>query len=336
LFALSTVALVVTTLIIRDDPTDRRLLVLVAVCVALAWTKAPGLVIAVLCAVAVVTVMLARRVHRRATSVPSLTVVAVAVLGGFLALGPYLVNLARYGELSGSARLMTRFDRVPMGPWYEHLVDTAFWNRLAELLVIELSEFPVDVFPAWARGLRFVFVLPAAGLVVAAYRLVRVRRPMAWSWRYSAAVLLAAIGLATVVLSAEWVARGGWLHSRYLFGAGAVIAIAIAVGCDHLPGHRRAVPGVLVACGLALANLNLFSVFLRSLEIVEDPRFTRDLPGFVTPSRSVLIAVAVTTGLTLLLYLSSLVRTTIAVHEGHEGGPAGTSPGGRRRHRDVA
>lgn len=319
LFALSTVALVVTTLMIRDHATDRRLLLLVAVCVALAWTKATGLVMAMLCAVAVVTVMLARRVHRHAFSRPSPTVVAVAVLGGLLALVPYLVNLARYGELSGSARLMARFDRVPLGPWYEHLVDTAFWNRLAELLVIELSEFPVDVFPAWARGLRFVFVLPAAGLVVAAYQLLRDRRPMVWSWRCSAAVLLAATGLATVVLSAEWVARGGWLHSRYLFAAGAVIAIAIAVGCDHLPGHRRAMPGVLVACGLTIANLNLFGVFLRSLEIVEDPRFGRDLPGLVAPSRTVLIAVAVTTGVALLLYLTSLVRMTIAVHEEAKG-----------------
>lgn len=326
LFALSTVALVVTILIIRDGPSDRRLLALAAFCVALAWTKATGLVTAVLCAVAVVTVMLAHRVHGHATWRPSPTVVAAVVLGGYVALGPYLVNLSRYGELAGSGRLMSQFDRVPVGQWYEHLVDSAFWDRLAELMVIELSEFPVNVFPAWARGLRFLFVLPAAGLLVAVFRLVRDRRPRAWSWRCSAAALLAAVGVATLVLSAEWVARGGWLHSRYLFGVGAVVAIAIAVGCDHLPGRRYAIPGVLVACGLTVANVNAFNVFLRSLEIVQDPRFARDLPGFVTPNRSVLIAVAATTGVTLLLYLASLVRMTIAVRAGPEDRPAGTLP----------
>jgi hypothetical protein len=257
-FALCTLLLVGTTLVVRGDRAHPRAVLAVgAVGAAAALTRVSALPLVAL-AGAACTLCAWRRAGARAG------LRAAALTGGLPVLGAgwfYLRNLRLYGDLTGTAALLRKFDRDPNAELGSVLTSGRYyvdqWDRL-------LGDLSTGV---WTSGWRepagrVVGAVLLAGLVVAAVGWLR-RRPLALPREAGAWVVPLGFLLALVLASAQFHARGGSAHARYLVSALAVLAVVAAVAVGRLGGRasgRWLLLGVLL--GLAVLNLGAWVEFL--------------------------------------------------------------------------
>lgn len=128
-FTLCTAAFGLIAHMVRSGPSDRAVLALTTVWVALALTKSTGAVTVAAGALAVAAGCLrGGRVGGEPACRRSLSTCTAVV--GLLAVAtlPYSVNLARYGDPIGSSALLAKVARTPTGqPWFDSLTHPVFW-----------------------------------------------------------------------------------------------------------------------------------------------------------------------------------------------------------------
>jgi hypothetical protein len=261
-FLTSTATLLAAVVLVRRGPTWRRLAVLTVASVATALTRTSGLAVIAVAAVAVVGAVWlhgqgprARRALRSAAWAGALGVVVAAASGWF-----YLRNLRLYGDLTGADVLFAKFERIPAGSTTGVLVTPEFWSLLARRMLDYASYRLGRAARPWL-GIAAVPVLLGLGVIVlrrARHRLLpRVLGPRLLSWS-----LLALLTAAMVVAVADFTARGGNLHGRYLLPALGPLATAAALGLGALPTGRRGVPTGLALAALACLNVIVLNHYL--------------------------------------------------------------------------
>jgi hypothetical protein len=181
-------------------------------------------------------------------------VAVVAVAGWF-----YLRNRRLYGDLTGSAALLERFDRTPAGSTLRLLTDPGFWYGQQQRLW-GAGNLVRGADDGLVRYLWLLGLVPLAGLLLAGGRWLarwargRARRPDVGR--------LVGVGLCVLLLGllqlsvAQLVGSGHMIHPRYLFPGLVTIGLAAAVGLAALPGGRRGLP--VVAMLLAMTAVNLW------------------------------------------------------------------------------
>jgi hypothetical protein len=256
-FTLCTVAFGLIVHMVRSGPSDRAMLALTTVWVAVALTKSTGAVTIAAGALAAAAWCLHARNGRGPGWRPSSSTCFAVV--GLLAVAtvPYGVNIARYGDPIGSTALLRKVARTPTGqPWFDSLARPEFWLHPWRLLVLEISDAVPDVLHP-AMGLwTFMLIVPfLTGIMLGGRRLQR-RRPEVRRLVLHTMAAPVAGATALVLLSSAWIANGGALHGRYFFPVLAPVAVVAAYGCE-LTGRAR-VAGTLVLVGLAGATVNAF------------------------------------------------------------------------------
>jgi hypothetical protein len=302
----ATAALVAAALVLVRGPTRRSLGWLVAAAtIALATRSSGAAAVAAAAGAAGLGTVLHRRdawPWRLAVGIgAALGVAAVAVT---VSAPMYLLNLQRYGDLTGRAALLGMFQREPRAPAFQRLAGASFWrDQQGQLFgqVVEGRYVPAEL----VLAVRGVVLLAIAALLAAGVR-------RAWRWRRhgetpdlarAATGLMLACYSAVIVYSvAEFAAVGGSQHARYLFPAAAVIGLAIAAGLGRLP-YGWTLAWTAGAVGLWLAvNLVALRGFL--VETYDLPASTALAPAAVdalaergVPGAGVVVALLVTAGL---------------------------------------
>jgi hypothetical protein len=187
---------------------------------------------------------------------PGLVVaVAVAATSGWF----WLRNLRLYGDLTGSAALLARFERVPRGSALGLLREPGFWVVQQQRLWDPSFDF-IALAPSRTRSLWLLGLIPLTGLLLIGVRFLRRRRagatrPAPGRNQLTVAWLLGIVLLALMQLSvAMFAADGGGAHARYLFPALGVLAIAAAAGLAALPFGRRGLPALALLVAMIAAN----------------------------------------------------------------------------------
>jgi hypothetical protein len=193
---------------------------------------------------------------------------AVAVTSGWF----WLRNLRLYGDLTGSAALLERFERPPRGSTLHMLASPWYWIIQQQRLWDPSFDFK-DTQGSLTRSLWLLGLIPLAGLAVALWH----RRPSGLRERLgpAAARVLAAtrrgsdprfglpvawlLGLVLLglleVSVARFAADGGGAHARYLLPGAGVLGALAAVGLAALPGGRRGLPAVGMLAAMLVANV---------------------------------------------------------------------------------
>ena len=260
MFTLTTAALVLVVRVLRWGPTPRRVALLALLAAACSFTRATGLIVTAVAAVAVVAAVLLHDRRRARVRVllaiaagGAVAVTAAAVAGWF-----YLRNQALYGSATGTGALLEKFSRGARGTVPQALVDRSYWHdHLRRLWEYTGGPWAGDfVSTSW----RLTF-LPLLGLAVAGARWLRralpPRPPLLLAW-------LACLGVAALVeLSAiSFYSLGGQPHGRYLLPALSVLAVAAAAGMAAFPGPR-ALPIIAMLPVLVVVNVVTWQRYLR-------------------------------------------------------------------------
>jgi len=268
-FLTSTAVLAAVVVFVVRGPSAARLAAVAATAGIAAMTRASGLLVVAVAGLGVLVGVwrageggALRRLGRAAIGVSVVGATVFAVAGWF-----YLRNLARYGDLTGSAALLEQFGRAPKDTILGLLTDPGFWRLQQQRLWGVTSNLPgpsgILTSRLWLLGL-----VPLAGLLLAgARRLSRPDRGGGWPdpGRTVAfglcVVLLGLLQLSTV----QFASNGGGAHVRYLFPGLTAVGLVAAVGLLALPGGRRGVP--VVAMLLAMVAVNLW-VWWRYLDVI--------------------------------------------------------------------
>jgi hypothetical protein len=172
-----------------------------------------------------------------------------AVLAGWW----YAVNVARYGDPTGSDALFDKFVREPSGTLLEKLRDNTIWESAFRTIATRRTDAPLDDPVLWFRVAEAVAVVGVVATVVLVVADRRARwgagpRPEgsgpalpARAWAASAV-----LALVPVALTAQHAAGGGNPHPRYLLPAVPVLAAAVALAVVRL-ATRWGAATVLVA-----------------------------------------------------------------------------------------
>lgn len=213
--AAAVLLLLATVRMLRGGVTGRWVAVAVAAGTVAAGTRAQGALAVALCSVALLVVLVRRGDGWRAVGV-------AGVVGGVPALAFgwfYVRNLVLYGDLTGQAALLRKFDRDPVTSWSQvpgisGLAEPV--QATALVLVVAALLVPVAVVGSWRRhGLRV---------------------DAAWT-------LLAVHALVTVQSLVGFIREGGGFHDRYLMQAMPLLATVVAVGMLELGRRVPRVPG---------------------------------------------------------------------------------------------
>jgi hypothetical protein len=288
-FLVATAALVAAVAVIRRGPTLPRLAGLAAAAAAAALTRAPGLALVVVAAVAATCGVLlvgGWRPARRLLSAAGAGVLVGGVAGGAV-IWFYLRNRSLYGSMTGAAYNQRLFGFVPQDHVPELLRSPAYALRLYDGLWVwsRFSLPQVPTLPALVAVPRVVGLLALVGLVLAAADHLRA---LGTAGRDAAAVvawsLVLAWGIGVYAMVASYDGHGGHTHPRYLFPGLAVLAVAGAVGLDRLPGARRG----LWFLGVILAQLVMtgaawaaFVTALRGRQPTSPPDLLRAVVGLL-------------------------------------------------------
>jgi hypothetical protein len=260
-FLAATVAVGAAVVFVVRGPSPLRLAVVAASASVAALTRASGLLVVGLAGLAVLIGVwrsspdgTLRRVGRAVLWAGVVGVAVVAVAGWF-----YLRNRRLYGDLTGSAALLERFDRTPAGSTLRLLTDPGFWYGQQQRLW-GAGNLVRGADDGLVRYLWLLGLVPLAGLLLAGGRwLARWARGHA---RRPDVGRLVGVGLCVLLLGllqlsvAQLVGSGHMIHPRYLFPGLVTIGLAAAVGLAALPGGRRGLP--VVAMLLAMTAVNLW------------------------------------------------------------------------------
>ncbi|WP_370325736.1 hypothetical protein [Euzebya sp.] len=230
----------------------------------------------------------------------------------------WLRNIVVYGDLTGSAYLLAKFERDLNTPVEELVPDRFFWLKLWDRMLADLTT------GHWAVGTRAhiteaVLLLVLAGVAWwAAQRLFLRRTPppggrgtaestivldtRARSGRLAAALRAhparvawagcAVVNAALLVSMVQFHAAGGSLHGRYMIGGMAITATVMVLAIDGLPWVGRHL-AVAVALPLFIVNASL----VQALNIHQSGTWSRIDIDLVLP----LFAGEATETVTLLL-----------------------------------
>jgi hypothetical protein len=258
-FLTSTTALAAVVVFIVRGPSATRLAAVAITAALAALTRASGLLVAGMTALAVLVAVwragqggAALRLARAAVWAGVVAAAVAAVAGWF-----YLRNRALYGDLTGSAALLERFGRTPRGGVLEVLAEAGFWRSQLQRLWAVTTNLPGSG-GRLSRELWLLGLAPLAGLVVAGGRWLR--RLADGDRRHepgrAVAVAICVLLLALLELTlAQFVSRGGGAHVRYLFPGMVAIGLAAAVGLAALPGGHRGLPTLAMLVVMSAANL---------------------------------------------------------------------------------
>jgi hypothetical protein len=261
-FLTSTATLLAAVVLVRRGPTWQRLAILTVASATTALTRTSGLAVVGVAGLAVLGAVWLhadgpwrRRALRSVGWAGALGVVVAATSGWF-----YLRNLHLYGDLTGADVLFTKFERIRAGSTVGTLLTPEFWSLLARRMLDYASYQLGRASRPWL-GIAVVPVVIGLGVVLlrrARHRLLpKALGPRLLSW--SLLVLLTA---AMVVAVADFTARGGNLHGRYLLPALGPLATAAALGLGALPTGRRGVPTSLALASLACLNVVVLNHYL--------------------------------------------------------------------------
>jgi hypothetical protein len=282
-FLAITVAVAASVVFVIRGPSAVRLAAVAASASLAALTRASGLLVVGLAGLAVLIGVwraspdpggpplaglggILRRVGRAVLWAGVVGVAVVAVAGWF-----YLRNRRLYGDLTGSAALLERFDRPPAGSMLGRLTDPTFWRAQQEIMW-RLEPDAVHPGPV-AQKLWLLGLVPLAGLLLAGRRwlagLGRGRRPDVGR--------LVGVGLCVLLLGllqlsvVQLVSDGHYIHARYLFPGLVTIGLAAAVGLAALPGGRRGLPAVAMLLAMTAVNLWVWGRHLDVLSVDAPP-----------------------------------------------------------------
>jgi hypothetical protein len=249
---------------------------------AAALTRASGLV---LVAVAGVAAGLTPLLHSRRPVAARLAVgtLQAGLVGGVAAAASawfYLRNRALYGDLGGTAANFRLFGLRPRGSTTLHVLGTRrFWTGVYDQLWGRFADMQFLAKGALTLPGRLLAALVVTGLVLGAAKAVRspgsaeaAERPGPASGRLVAWLLTLAVVPILVVALADYVAKGGGTHARYLYPGLAVLGRVAAAGLGELPGRRRGLPILAVLAGLVALNLLLWTTFLSRTTPAARPR----------------------------------------------------------------
>jgi hypothetical protein len=258
-FTLGAAVLLLVTRVLRWGPTPRRLVLLAVLAAAAALTRASGLILVGVAAVAA-TVAVWRAADRpgrarllRAAGAGAAVVLCAAAAGGWF----YLRNRSLYGTVTGTGALLEKFARGERGPVLRMLLDGDFWQgQLRRLWDDSAGPTGRNGFTKW----WYLTFVPVLGLALGGVRWLRRAVPpptaLVLGW-------LACLGLVGLVelSAASFYSLGGTAHGRYLLPALSVLAVAAAAGLAGLPG-RRALPLLLALPLLVVVNVHVWSRYL--------------------------------------------------------------------------
>jgi hypothetical protein len=302
----ATAALVAAARVLIRGPTRRSLGWLAAAATVALAARSSGLAAV---AAAAGAAGLGTVLHRRDAWPRRLAVGIGAALGvagvAVVVSGPvYLLNLQRYGDLTGRAALLELFGREPRAPAWERLAGLSFWRDQQGQLFGQVIEGRYGA-PELVLAVRYVVLLALAALLAAGLW-------RAWRWwqhdeapdlgRAATGLMLACYSAVIVYSVAEFAAVGGSQHARYLFPAAAVIGLVIAAGLGRLPcGWTLAWTAGAVGLWMA-ANLVTLRGFL--VETYDLPASTALVPAAVdalavrgVPGAGVVVALVLAAGL---------------------------------------
>jgi hypothetical protein len=284
-FLTATLAIAATVVFVVRGPSAARLAAVAAGAGLAALTRASGLLVAGLAALAVLVAVwrtgegsAQRRLGRAVAWAGTVGAVVAAVAGWF-----YLRNLSLYGDLTGSAALLDQFGRSPRIPMGGLLTDLGFW-RLQQRRLWDVTNLLQGTDVRIARQLWLLGLVPVAGLVlVGVSRLVR---PAGGGARPDPGRTVA-VGLCVALLGllqlsqVQFVSAGGGGHVRYLFPGLVTVGLAAAAGLAALPGGRRGLPVVAMLLAMATVNLWLWWPYF-AFGIAQPPSLrVAALPGFL-------------------------------------------------------
>jgi hypothetical protein len=272
-FLAITLVVAASVVFVLRGPSAVRLAAVAASAGLAALTRASGMLVVGLAGLAVLIGVwrsshggAARRVGR-AVAWAALVGVAVAAVAGWF----YLRNRRLYGDLTGSAALLERFDRSPTGSVLGLLTDPGFWRtqqeRMWRLEPDAVRPGPIGQY-LWLLGL-----VPLAGLLLAGGRWLARRSR---GWRPDPGRLVG-VGLCLLLLGllqlsvVQLVASGHMIHARYLFPGLVTIGLGAAVGLAALPGGRRGLPVVAMLAAMTGVNLWIWGRHLDVLRVEAPP-----------------------------------------------------------------
>jgi hypothetical protein len=326
-FTTTTFALALSVLVLAKGPTNARLLWLALAAAAAAGTRSSGLLVVtlvVLGALGGAILHLKRPPRARIAwgiAHGALVAVATAILSGWF----YLRNFKLYGDLTGTAANLDRFGYEPRGSTHEFLLSLKFLGAMYDQL---WGRFAALQFLAKGRlGLLtdVIGLLILLGLFTAAARWLRgaPRRDVpslltGWMLALLLPVLL-------LVLLADYVARGGGAHARYLYPALAVFALVAGLGLDQLPGRRRGFPILGMFAGQVALNIVFWGNFLS--------RINPGRPAITVAIERRIDDIALPVGLTLTV-IAALLTLSVAI-VGHALWVLGEQSGAGPAHEEI-
>jgi hypothetical protein len=259
-FTLTAGALVLVARVLRWGPTGRRLVLLSVLAAAGALTRASGLIVVAVAALAA-AVAVWRHGDRPARvrallavlAGGAVVVTAVAAAGWF-----YLRNEQLYGSATGTAALLAKFHRTARGTIPEALLAPDYWYGQLRRLWDDSAG------PTGANGVTkwwYLTFVPVLGLALAGIRWLRRARPPQTPLLLAWLACLGVFGLIELS-AASFYSVGGNAHGRYLLPALSVLAVVAAVGMAGLPGGARALPTILALPLLVVVNVHVWSRYL--------------------------------------------------------------------------
>jgi hypothetical protein len=330
-FTTATATLAAAVLLLVRGPNRGLLATLALAAAAAALTRASGLV---LVGVAVVAAGLAPLLHSRRPVAARLAVgtLQAGLVGGVAAAASawfYLRNRALYGDFGGTAANFRLFGLRPRGSTTLDILGTRrFWTGVYDQLWGRFAGMQFLAKGALALPGRLLAALVVAGLVLGAARAVRWRgsaeaaeRPGPVSSQLVAWLLTLAVVPILVVALADYVAKGGGTHARYLYPGLAVLGLVAAVGLGELPGRHRGLPILAVLAGLVVLNLLLWATFLSrttpgrpslAAAVEQGVRATTGLPAWPVVSAAALLLAAA-------LAMCAFALPVLAAGEGERG-----------------
>lgn len=274
-FLTSTAALAAAVVFVVRGPSGARLAAVAASAGLVVLTRASGLLVVGVAGLAVLYGVWRdsqgnnlRRLGRAAIWAGAVAIAVVGVAGWF-----YLRNLSLYGDLTGSAALLERFDRAPHGTPLGMLTSPGFW-RVQQQHLWDLTYDLPRAQGSLTRQLWLLGLLPLAGLLLAGARwLARPAHPSTQSDPgRSVAVALCVVLLGLLQLSVvQFASSGGGAHVRYLFPGLVTLGLAGAVGLTALPGGRRGLLVVAMLLAMGAANLWVWWRYLAAIRVAERP-----------------------------------------------------------------
>jgi hypothetical protein len=243
----------------------------------------------------------------------------------------YVRNIHLYGDLTGQAALLEKFDRSPRGSATDYLFDLDYWVLQQRRAWNPGTDYPINKHHA-SRNVWWLMFVPLAGLAVLIVRTI-VRRVRAhigqlaasepWRARPGLVVAWALGGVYLMMVQwsvASFAAAGGGSHARYLLIALPFLVGLMVLGLVSLPGARRALPA-MAFIGLALAaNVWVLAIQLKGMtkQNTSYRSLIRGLQasGVPAPAFWIVLTVAVSmAGLAMVLASLWRIRTATALDD---------------------